>query len=389
MKIMTSLFGYRRPDGKIGIRNYLLVIPASVCAAETARRIADAVEGAVALPNQHGCTQIGEDFNITERTLIGFGKNPNVYGVLVIGLGCENISSSHLTEEIAKSGKPVEYLIIQELGGTVKTQAKGVEILKNMAKSAALQKREAFDISELIVALECGSSDATSGLCANPSLGVASDLVVSYGGTVILSETTEFIGAEHILAKRAKRPVIGQQILDMVKACEAKSLTMGVDLRGSQPTPGNILGGLTTIEEKSLGCIHKAGTSDICGVLSYGQPVEGKGLYVMDSPGQDIESITGMVAAGAQIVVFTTGRGSPTGSPIVPVIKVTGNPKTAISMGDHIDINCGTVIEGTETIDQCGNRIFHEIFEVSNGKLTCAETLGHREFGIYKVMSAF
>lgn len=386
---MKKLLGYRRPDGKIGVRNHLLVIPASVCASETARRIADQVEGAIAIPNQHGCTQIGEDFNITERTLIGFGKNPNVAAVLVIGLGCENISPALLADEISKTGKPVKSLIIQEHGGAIKTQAKGVKILQQMAQYAASYERVPFNVEELIIALECGSSDTTSGLCANPALGIASDLIISHGGSIILSETTEFIGAEHILAQRANTPEIGQQILDLVKECETKSLTMGVDLRGSQPTPGNISGGLTTIEEKSLGCIHKAGTSPIMGVLRYAQPICGKGLYVMDSPGQDIESITGMVAAGAQIVIFTTGRGSPTGSPIAPVIKITGNPKTAISMSDHIDVNCGTIIEGTETINQVGQGIFNEILSVANGKLSCSETLGFREFGIYKIMSAF
>ncbi|KAJ50290.1 altronate dehydratase large subunit [Clostridium tetanomorphum] len=384
-----KIYGYRRENGKVGIRNHILVIPASVCASEVAARIANHVNGAVAIPNQHGCCQVGPDLDLTGNVLIGLGKNPNVAAVLVVGLGCEGVPAKKVAEEIGKTGKRSECIIIQENGGTLNTEAQGIKILREMAEEVGKMKKEEIDISEITLAIECGGSDTTSGLASNPSVGYASDKLVDCGGTSIFSETTEFIGAEHILAKRAVTKEIGDNILKIVSDCEKKAMTMGVDMRGGQPTPGNIQGGLTTIEEKSLGCIYKGGTRPIQGVLEYAEIPEGKGLYIMDTPGQDIESITGMTAGGAQIVVFTTGRGTPTGSPIAPVIKVTGNPDTFKMMKDNIDINAGTVIEGIKTIQDIGEEIFEEMCEVINGKLTKAEALNHKEFGIYKLISTF
>lgn len=385
MKIM----GYRRENGDFGIRNHLLVIPSSVCASEVAARIASNVEGAVSIPNQHGCCQVGADMEQVIRVLIGLGKNANVGGVLVVGLGCEGVPTDRVAEEIAVTGKPVKHIIIQECGGTLKAEEIGTRLLREMAQEVLALVKSEGDLSELILSIECGGSDTTSGLASNPAVGYASDKLVDLGGTSIFSETTEFIGAEHILAKRAVTPEIGQKILDIVKACEDKAKTMGVDMRGGQPTPGNIEGGITTIEEKSLGCIYKGGTKPIQGVLDYAEAPNGKGLFIMDTPGQDIESITGMTAGGSQIVVFTTGRGTPTGSPICPVIKVTGNPMTYENMKDNIDINAGTIVEGDQSLKDVREEIFDEIVKVANGKLTKAEALGHREFGIYKLISTF
>ncbi|WP_434579237.1 UxaA family hydrolase [Thermoanaerobacterium thermosaccharolyticum] len=384
-----KLTGYIRENGSVGIRNHILVIPASVCASEVAARIASHVEGAIAIPNQHGCCQIGADLAQTANTLIGLGKNPNIAAALVIGLGCEGVPARDVAKEIGKTGKKVECLIIQENGGTLKTEAEGVKILKGFAQDIAKMHREEIDISDITLAIECGGSDTTSGLASNPAAGYASDKIVELGGTSIFSETTEFIGAEHLLAKRAVTKEIGDKILKIVSDCEKKAMTMGVDMRGGQPTPGNIQGGISTIEEKSLGCIYKGGTAEIKGVLDYGEIPSGKGLYIMDTPGQDIESITGMTAGGAQIVIFTTGRGTPTGSPIAPVIKITGNPETYKTMYDNIDINAGRIVTGEKSIKDIGEEIFAEILEVINGKLTKAESLKHREFGIYKLISTF
>ena len=386
MKIM----GYQRKNSTFGIRNHLVIIPTSICASETAVKISTLVPGTVALPHQHGCCQVGEDYKQTLRTLIGLGKNPNVGAVLVIGLGCEGIRPKEVVDEISTTGKPVEMLIIQECGGTLGAIRDGARIASNMSQILSQQNKVAFDVSELILALECGGSDPTSGIASNPAVGVASDLVIEHGGISILSETTELIGAEHILAKRCINEDVTKRLIDIVKQTENRAIEMGEDLRGSQPTPGNIEGGLTTIEEKSLGCIYKAGSSDIQGVLDYGEIVpKKKGLYIMDTPGEDIDSITGMLAGGAQVVIFTTGRGTPTGSPIAPVIKITGNSDTFKKMIDNIDINAGKIIDEAVSIKELGQEIFEEIIKVSNGKLTKAECLGHREFGIFRVGYTF
>ncbi|HEY8889546.1 MAG TPA: UxaA family hydrolase [Clostridium sp.] len=384
-----KLYGYRRENGKVGIRNHILILPASVCASEVSARIASHVNGAISLPNQHGCCELGADLDLTISTLEAFGKNPNVAAVLVVGLGCEGVPTKEVAENIKTTGKRVEYLIIQECGGTIKTEALGIRIAAEMSREVARLNKEEIDISEITLAIECGGSDTTSGLASNPAVGYASDKLVSLNGTSIFSETTEFIGAEHILAKRAVTKEIGEQILSIVANCEKKAKSMGVDMRGGQPTPGNIQGGLTTIEEKSLGCIYKGGTAPINGVLDYAEIPKHRGLYIMDTPGQDIESMTGMVAGGAQIVVFTTGRGTPTGNPLAPVIKVCGNPQTFKNMEDNMDINAGTIIDGTKTVQEVGNEIFSEMLEVINGKQTKAESLNHREFGILRLMSTF
>lgn len=386
-----KLFGYKREDGSFGIRNHILVIPASVCAADTAAKIASQVEGAISIPNQHGCCQIGDDYAVTERTLVGYGKNANVGAVLVVGLGCEGIQAKELADLIKVSKKPVEYIVIQEEEGTLKTISKGVKILREMSEGVSLQKREEFDISHLVVGLECGGSDPTSGIASNPAIGIASDKICQMGGSTILSETTEVIGAEHILAKRFLDEKEKEKFFKFVNDTETRALGLGEDLRDGQPTPGNKEGGLTTIEEKSLGCMHKAGSSPFVGALEYSERVhdDKKGLYFMDSPGQDIDSITGMVASGAQIILFSTGRGTPTGNPIAPVVKITGNPDTYKIMEDNIDMNMGKIITDGASLEEMGNELFAEIEKVANGKKTKAETLGHKEFGIFKVSGTF
>jgi altronate dehydratase large subunit len=332
----------------------------------------------------YGCAQIGEDAELTRNILVRFGTHPNVYGVIVVGLGCETIRAQEVADEIKEKCpyKPVQHLLIQDEGGVSLTVAAGSRMAMEMLAQASMVTREPVNASELILGTMCGGSDSYSGISANPSLGVASDMLVDAGGTVILAETTEIIGAEHVVAARAVNAEVSRKCLDTVRNYEAKVNKAGVDMRGGNPTPGNIEGGLTTIEEKSLGCIYKCGSSPLQDVIGYAEPIVKKGLIYMDTPGFDVEQITGMAAGGCQIVVFTTGRGTPTGSPIAPTIKVSSNTKVFKHMREDIDLDAGTVITGEETVKQVGQRIFDEMLKVASGQTTQAEMLGCNEFGI-------
>ncbi|MGL5544541.1 UxaA family hydrolase [Cetobacterium sp.] len=384
-----KFMGYRRKDGKVGVRNHVLILATSVCSNKVAEEIANKVTGCTHINNTFGCCQIGSDARLTTKTVINTALNGNVGAVVVVGLGCEGTEPDFVAKEIAKSGKPVATVVIQKDGGTLKAFAKGCEYARVFSQELSMEKRVECDVNELILGMECGGSDTTSGLASNPTIGKASDMLVSLGGTSMLSETTEFIGAEHVIAKRAKNETVANEILNLVRNCEKRAMQLGEDIRGGQPTPGNIEGGLSSIEEKSLGCIHKAGHAEITGVLNYADIPSEKGLYIMDTPGQDIESITGMVAGGAQVVVFTTGRGTPTGNPIAPVIKLTGNKATFEKMSDNIDLNVSEIISGEKSIDEMGEILFKELLDVSNGKTTKAEELGHKEFCIYKTAPTF
>lgn len=388
---MMKIMGYRRENGTFGVRNHLLILPTSVCAEDTAAKIAAQVPGAVSVPTQHGCCQIGSDQELTMKTLAGFGMNPNVGAVVVVGLGCDGIQAEALADQIRTTGKPVEYVVIQKEGGTLKAIARGGELAAGLAAELATQIRVEGKYSDIVLGMECGGSDPTSGLASNPTIGYVSDKLVSLGGSSILSETTEVIGAEHLLAARFGDVEQREKFLKFVYDTEQRAIDLGEDLRTGQPTPGNKKGGLSTIEEKSLGCMYKAGKAPFTGALSYSEilPIEKPGLYFMDSPGQDIDSITGMVAGGANVIVFSTGRGTPTGSPIAPVIKITGNDGTFHNMPDNIDVNAGRVFSEGATIPELGEETFRLMEEVINGKLTKAEALGHREFGIWKLAATF
>ncbi len=378
---VTTFMGYRRPDGRVGVRNHVLVLATVHCANTVVERIGQVVPGTVAIPHVYGCSQLGDDLAQSKRVLEAYATHPNVGAVLLIGLGCETMPTVEMAEALAAQGRIVWRLTIQEEGGSRATFDKGVGIARELLQEVSNARREPIPLSELIVATECGGSDAWSGVTANPAVGVASDLIVAAGGTVLLSETPEFIGAEHLLAARAASPEVARQIMEIVTRREEAVKRMGVDMRGANPAPGNIAGGLTTIEEKSLGTIAKGGSTSVQEVIGYGHRPTRRGLVIMDTPGNDLESVTAMVAGGAQIVVFTTGRGSPTGNPIAPVIKVATNTPMYRRLKDDMDINAGTVLEGESIVD-VGRRIFQEIIEVANGKETAAEAWGHHEFAI-------
>jgi altronate dehydratase large subunit len=382
---MNTIQGYRRANGQIGIRNHLLIIPTVICANQVSSRISQLVPDSVAIPHQHGCSQIGADKDRTFNVLAGTGKNPNVGAVLIISLGCEVMNPYELADAIKAAGKPVEVLDIQSCGGSIRTIQEGAEIARRLKREIDSMEKTEIPLRELTIGVKCGGSDATSGLASNPALGHAADSLIREGGSVVIGETTEIIGAEHVLASRCVTPDVSRRLYHIVNRFEREIERMGADMRGGNPSPGNIAGGLTTIEEKSLGCISKCGTAPIQGVVEYAETLPGKGLYFMDSPGNDIECVSGMAAAGVHLVCFTTGRGTPTGSAVVPVIKITANKRMYERMSDNIDVDVSGMLDGVMGLEQAGTVIWDEIREVAGGKLTKAEILGHTEFSINRI----
>ena len=382
----SRFMGYRRQDGRVGVRNHLLVVPTVICASVVAERVAAAVAPVgTALPHTAGCGQLGPDMHTTHDTLAAYCRHPNVGAVLVIALGCEQVVAQQLADAARRGGKPVQILAIQGEGGTVRTESRATAVAREMLAGLARDEREPCDISSLILSVKCGGSDYTSGLASNPTLGRVADRLFDMGGAAVLGEVAEIMGAEHLLAARARQPETARRLLRVINRVESEAMALGLDIRGTQPSPGNIRGGLTTIEEKSLGATHKGGErTPLADVVGYAAPITKKGLTVMDTPGLDVESVTGMVGGGAQVVVFTTGLGTPTGNPIAPVIKITGNARTATSMADNIDLDVSGVLEDRESLDAAADRLFSEILEVCSGRQTATERLGFREFAIHR-----
>jgi len=381
----VNFMGYRRKNGNAGTRNHVLVFPTVICASSVAEMISRAVPGTVSVTHPHGCGHLGEEKEHIIKTMAGFCGHPNVAGVLLVGLGCELITPEVIAGEIARVGQRFEILSIQAEGGTGAAVEKGKALAARLLEEAAAARREPVDISELIIGTNCGGSDTLSGLTANPAVGVAADMLVAGGGTVLLSETPELIGAEDALGRRTANKGVERRIREITSATEALAKKAGVDMRGSEPSPGNVEGGLTTLEEKSLGAVLKGGTSTIRQVVGYAEKPSERGLVIMDSPAHDAVCNTGMIAGGAQVIVFTTGRGTPLGAPIAPVIKVSSNSDIYQRMKENMDINAGEILEGKESIKSVGERIFKEIIEVASGKITKAETLGHYEFAIHSL----
>jgi len=386
---MTSdreFLGYRRGDGRIGVRNHVLVVPTVICSAVVAERIAAAIAPmGTALPHLAGCGQLGPDLSLTHETLAAYCRHPNVGAVVVVALGCEQVVAQHLVDAARSAGKPAQIVSIQGEGGTLRATAKGIDVARSFAGELARTERVPCPASSLVVSVKCGGSDYTSGLSSNPAVGRVADRVVDLGGAVVLGEIAEIMGAEHLLAARAANPGTAAQLLRIVNRVEVEAAALGLDIRGTQPSPGNIRGGLTTIEEKSLGATHKAGErTRLEDVVGYAAPVTARGLTVMDTPGLDVESVTGMVGGGAQIVLFTTGLGTPTGNPIAPVLKITGNARTAETMADNIDLDVSGVMREAESLDSAADRLFDAMLAACSGELTTAERLGHREFAIHR-----
>jgi altronate dehydratase large subunit len=374
---MDTFLGYPRPHGRAGTRNYLAVIPTVFCANEVAWRIAKKFKNARPLLHHQGCAQLQPDVERVTQTLIGLGSNPNVGAVLLVGLGCESVSIQEVYKSLKKRGQNTDKIIIQDLGGMKKAVQRGTGLAAKLDKAMSRIRRKQFPVSRLAVGIKCGSSDASSGLVSNPSVGAASDRLLTSGGSVVFGETTEFFGAEQLLACRAVSAEVAARILEIVERMEDRIRAVGVDMRGGQPTPGNIRGGITTIEEKSLGAICKSGSMPINGVLEYGETLPGKGLFVLDSPGREAEIMTGLAAAGVNIIVFSTGGGAPQGYPIVPVIKVAGNPAKCQLMKEHIDIDASGVLRGTLTIEKVAEMIYTDLRRVGSGQKVKAEKSGY------------
>ncbi|WP_303817303.1 UxaA family hydrolase [Selenomonas ruminantium] len=378
-----EFYGYRRKEGRPGIRNHILILPTCACGSESCRIVASQVRGAVNIVFNTGCSDVAANTEMSQKVLTGFALNPNVYGVVIIGLGCETVPHAKLREKIqAKCSKPVVSFGIQEEGGTLKTIAKAVRAAREMAAEAGLQQKEKFPISELLLGIECGGSDATSGIASNPAVGNLSDRLVDLGASAMMSESIEWIGGEHVLARRGATPEIHNQIIRVCEDYEKHLLAAGQDCRAGQPTPGNKAGGLSTIDEKSLGCIRKGGTRPIVEVLEQAQPPTKRGAIVMDTAGYDISSVTSMAAAGCQVIIFTTGRGTPTGNAIVPVLKVTANEHTYSWMEDNMDVDLSGIIRGEQTIEESGGMLLEKLHEIANGKLTKAEAYGFSDIAV-------
>ena len=382
--------GYRRDNGKAATRNYIGILTSVNCSATVARYVAEHfrgpdaladypnVDGVVALTHGTGCGMAsdGEGMRMLSRTFAGYARHPNFAGILFIGLGCEAAQLGMMMEvEGLKPGPLLHMFTIQDSGGTTATVKKGVDLVKEMLPHANRFRREPIPASELILGLECGGSDAYSGISANPGLGAAADLLVRHGGTACLGETPEIYGAEHLLTRRAVSDEVAQKLITKIHWWE-DYVAKNNGSMDNNPSPGNKAGGLTTILEKSLGAAAKGGTTNLCDVYSYGEKITEKGFVFMDTPGYDPVSVTGFVAGGANVVCFTTGRGSVFGCKPVPSLKLATNSSMYGRLSDDMDINCGVVVDGEKSVQELGQDIFDKIIATASGEQTCSERLG-------------
>ena len=387
--------GIVRADGRVATRNYVGVLSTVACSAPVIRYIADAfrdgllnpfpnIDGVVALPHSTGCAMApsGDGFENLQRCISGFARHPNFGGGLIVGLGCEVNQIDLLVENMGlEIGPGLQTLNIQEAGGTQGAVDRGVGLVKEMLHDVNRIERRPMPASKLIVGLECGGSDAYSGFSANPALGAAVDLLVRHGGTAVLSETTEIYGAEHLLTRRAVNSEVGKKLVALIRWWEDYTASHGNRI-DNNPTPGNKAGGLTTILEKSLGATAKGGTTNLMAVYRYAEPITSEGLVFMDTPGYDPVSVTGMVAGGANIICFTTGRGTIFGCKPVPVIKLASNTAMYHHMKGDMDINCGDIVDRDVSVDEMGELIFRFILETASGRKTKSElnNIGESEF---------
>ncbi|MGO4382518.1 UxaA family hydrolase [Pseudoduganella sp. RAF53_2] len=387
----ATFMGIRRPDGRVATRNYIGVLSSVNCSTTVGRAVADYfqrdgaladwpnIDGVVALSHGSGCAMDdqGLGLQVLQRTINGYSAHPNFAAVLVIGLGCEaNQVSAMLAAGGLKEGETFKTFNIQDVGGTAKAVERGIEMVKGFLPSANAVRREPCSVEHITVGLQCGGSDGYSGISANPALGYAVDLLVAHGGTAILSETPEVYGAEHLLTRRAVSPEVGQKLVDRIHWWE-EYVRLNQGNMNNNPSPGNKAGGLTTILEKSLGAVAKGGTTNMQAVYEYAEPVKAHGFVFMDTPGYDPVSATGQVAGGANLICFTTGRGSAYGCAPAPSLKLSTNSALWQRQADDIDINCGDIVDGTASIEEVGQRIFRQMLDTASGIRTKSEQHGY------------
>ncbi|QRF75864.1 galactarate dehydratase [Thermoplasmatales archaeon] len=379
---MSTFRGYERENGRIGTRNHVLIIPLDDLSNSASVAVENNVFGTRAIPHPYGRLQFGRDLDLTFKTLSGMGRNPNVAGAVVIGI--EDQWAQKIADSIAETGKRVEALSI-EGNGDYRTIEKASRLAKGMVEEASDKRRKDFDVSNLVVSTKCGESDTTSGLASNPTVGVVFDRLVDEGATVIFGETSELTGAESYVAKKCATPELRKKFQRMFDEYQNDIVKEGADLLGSQPTKGNIKGGLSTIEEKAYGNIQKAGTKTIIDVLDYAEEPKKKGLNYMNTSSAAAEAVTLFSAAGAVVHLFTTGQGNIVGNPIEPVVKTTANPNTAKTMSEHIDLDISGLLRFEFDLKEAGNRLYDRMLRTASGTLTANEILKHHEFALTKL----
>jgi altronate dehydratase large subunit len=370
-----DFYGFPRQDGQAGARNIVALIPTVGCVNAVVLQIEKLIKGTRAFTHHQGCLHPPQDTEQVTRTLINLGKNPNVAAVLVVGLGCEMVNFDEVVEGIKESKKPVEAIKLHDLGGMLETINKGAQLAADMVLEASKIRREKFGLDKLVFCTKCGSSDTTSGLSSNLVVGEVCRLMTENGGTFIQGEVCDIMGGEYALKNLCVDPAEGDKIVKFVKDLYDRGCAVGADVRGSQMTSGNVAGGLTTLIEKAMGANAKGQKVPIQSALEYGMRPMCAGRHILATPGHGFENLTGGAAAGAQLILFTTGRGAPNGHPCIPTIKLCGNSKTNKTLKTHIDIDVASVIEETETVKQAGMRLYELAVQVANGTMTKAEIL--------------
>lgn len=371
--------GYLRKNGMVGFRNHLLVISTVVCANQIVQELGFRYRDVIAVPNPSGCVILPNEVERLRAVLLGMARNPNVGAVIFVGLGCEAVSARWFCEQVADE-KPAAYICQQDEGSSPAAFKKLEHAMHSMRRLLSDQPREKVSIGDIRLGTKCGASDWTTAIVSNPAIGVASDLVVKNGGISLLGETSGWFGAEEVLTRRARDAQVAGQIMKLLDDTYRRALIMGRRLEEGNPTPGNKEGGISTLCEKALGNVKKGGTAPVEGVLAVGENPTGKGLYVLDNPGLDPASLLGLTCSSANLILFSTGRGTPTGTPLAPAIKLTGSPHAASIFGAHVDVDLSPVVKGAFGIEEAGRMLFQELVEVANGKETIAERLGHREY---------